>query len=92
VGNSTAMVTRRDRSAQKPPPANVLASPTLAELYRRQGHHRMAERLLAGLDPTQSEVTAESVTDSIHARRVRTLRTLLGRIRTRRRPTEEYDR
>ena len=81
------MVTRRDTSAPKPPPANVLASPTLAELYRRQGHPEMAERLLAGLDPAHSDepVTAAPAPRD---RRVRDLRVLLARVRARRRSVE----
>ena len=77
------MVTRRDTSAPKPPPANVLASPTLAELYRRQGHPEMADRLLAGLDPADSTTRVDPGIAPAD-RRARTLRTLLGRVRARR--------
>jgi len=72
------MVTRSDKS--------VLASPTLAELYRRQGHPEMAERLLAGLDPTQT--SREDTSAAAGDRRTRRLRTLLARVIARRRGAE----
>ena len=79
------MMTRGDTPAS--PQGDILASATLAELYRRQGHPEMAERLLAGLDPSAAEAPSPAAS-SPRDRRIRGLRALLAQVRDRQRPAK----
>ncbi|MBM4372083.1 MAG: hypothetical protein FJ098_10545 [Deltaproteobacteria bacterium] len=79
------MVAPRDMASRAPSPPRIVASATLAELFRRQGHPEMAERILSGLDPQEPGSALRTAGPRPGEARVRRLRVLLARVQSRRR-------